>query len=284
MKTVLVTPTWLPEIEHCEMLMDSAAAHVSGFDKHLLLVDAMDEAQFRHLARPGVEIIVKQDLLPAWLRQLPFARRWWLSSRGLPVRGWILQQVTKLAVTQYTDADACCYVDSDTVFVRDFAASDLWSQDRVRFYRDTRKPHFYASRRYRNWYGFAARQFRLGDPDQLKGAYIAQFNTLHRAHASAMLEAIEQRWQRPWMETLLHSMDFSEFVLYGAFVDACTDQQYHYATDRQLCHSSWLYSLNSTADLERFVGSCAAQHVALHVQSNLGLPVAALRKIIDAGR
>ncbi|XOV90618.1 MAG: DUF6492 family protein [Pseudomonadota bacterium] len=280
MKTVLVTPSYRPDIRRCELMLESAANHVRGFERHLLLIDAVDEKHFRALGGNNVEIILKEDLLPTWIRPLRLSRKWWWSTRTLPVRGWILQQVTKLAVADAYPADAFCFADSDLVFVRPFDAESLWREQKLRFYRDERKPHFFQSRRYRNWYGFAARQFDLGNEQNLTGAYIAQLNTLHATPLLAMLEKIEAKWQRPWRDTLLRAQDFSEFVLYGVFVDHHGGEQWHYRTHNQLCHSSWLYDINSADDLNRFQAALAPDQVAIHLQSNLGLKPEDIRRLL----
>jgi hypothetical protein len=54
------------------------------------LVDAQDEKAFRNIAG-------------FWLHQSSLNRKWWWSLRVFPVRGWILQQVIKIAITQVLD-------------------------------------------------------------------------------------------------------------------------------------------------------------------------------------
>lgn len=269
MKTVLVTPSWAQDFDRCRMLVDSAGEFAHGFDKHIILIDALDVHLFQPLAGPKVELVLKQDLLPGWLFQTPFSRRWWLSIKALPIRGWIVQQVAKLAIASIYEADSFCYIDSDALFIRPFAAHQLWQNDKVRLYRDERKPHFYQSRRYRNWYGFAANQFNLGDQKDQRGAFIAQLNVIHKQPLLAMLLDIESRWQKPWCETLLRSMDFSEYILYGIYSEHCTDLAHHYVTSESLCHSSWFYDLDSEQTIENFVQTAQPHHVALHIQSNL---------------
>ena len=278
--TALITPSWLPDIERCRQLIVSAEDHTEGFTGHFVLVDAQDEKAFRNIAGSQVEIVVKESLLPTWLHQSSLNRKWWWSLRAFPVRGWILQQVTKIAITQVLDADACCFVDSDTQFVRPFLADSLWQGDSLKFFRNERKPHFHKSKRYRNWYGFAAKQFGLGGELQLDGSYIAQLTTMRKDCVGEMLAQIEQHHQRDWMDVLLRSVDFSEFILYGVFIDACTEDNRHEADAKGFCHSSWLYDIESEADIEQFVKNIDPAHVAVHLQSNLNLDSDALAKAL----
>jgi len=48
MKTVLVTPSWLPDLERCRFLVESARRFAAGFSAHYLVVDAKDAAPFRN--------------------------------------------------------------------------------------------------------------------------------------------------------------------------------------------------------------------------------------------
>jgi hypothetical protein len=52
-----------------------------------------------------------------------------------PVRGWILQQVIKLAAVAASGDDAVLVVDSDVEFVRPFTAEMFVRDGRVRFFR-----------------------------------------------------------------------------------------------------------------------------------------------------
>lgn len=267
--TAIITPSWLPDISRCQQLLDSAAKHTSGFSNHYVLIDALDERVFRQRLGSQCELIVKEDLLPSWLHQSRWNRKWWWSLRALPVRGWILQQVTKLAITQYLDEQAYCFADSDTRFVRQFDSNQLWSGDDLRYFRDSRKQQLYKSKRYRNWYRFAANHFNLGDEQQLSGAYIAQLTAMRKSTVADMLACIEQKAQRSWQEVLLRSLDFSEFVLYGVFVDEVLDNKGHQPMATGFCHSSWFFDLETQHDVNQFVTEIGHDHYALHLQSNL---------------
>lgn len=267
--TALITPSWLPDIDRCEQLMDSALRHTSGFTNHYVLIDAQDEQAFRNRLGNHCEFVIKEDLLPSWLHQSRVNRKWWWSLRALPVRGWILQQITKLGVTQHLAEEAFCFADSDTRFVRQFDANQLWDGDNLRFFRDSRKDHFYQDKRYRNWYRFAARQFALGHEQSLDGSYIAQLTAMRKDTVGSMLKQIEQRNGRPWFDVLLRCLDFSEFVLYGVYVDEVLKGAGHHGMDVGFCHSSWFYDIETQADVNRFVAGIAPHQLAVHLQSNL---------------
>ena len=279
--TALITPSWLPDIERCAQLIESARRHTSDFSNHYVLIDSMDEATFRNRLGADCEIVVKEDLLPTWLHQFKWNRKWWWSLRALPVRGWILQQITKIGITQALDEEAFCFADSDTRFVKPFSASDLWQGDDLCFFRDSRKDHFYQDRRYRNWYGFAASQFGLGNERNLDGSYIAQLTAMRRETVTEMLSSIEKRNSKSWQETLIRCLDFSEFVLYGVFVDECLQGKGHFGMETGFCHSSWFYDIQTHEDIKNFVAGVGPLQVAAHLQSNLELDPMALEKALQ---
>ena len=46
----------------------------------------------------------------------------WVQARGRPIRGWLLQQLVKLAVAESLSADVLVHADSDVVLLRPFSA------------------------------------------------------------------------------------------------------------------------------------------------------------------
>lgn len=267
--TALITPSWLPDISRCEELLSSAAQYTRGFSDHYVLIDAQDEKLFRRRLGMQCELVIKEDLLPGWLHQSRLDRQWWWSMQALPVRGWILQQITKLAVTQYLGEEAFCFVDSDIGFIRPFGAENLWSNGKLKYYRSTRKPYFYTSYRYRNWYQFAADQFDLGEEKNLNGAYIAQLSAMNKATVRQLLAHIEVKRGRSWLEVLLQSMDFSEFVLYGVYVDEVLNNEGHEPMAESFCHGSWFFDLENREDFNRLT-EVAADQFAVPLQSKSG--------------
>ena len=280
MKTVLITPSHLPDLQRCELLLETADKHVSGMAGHCLIVDQSDMPSFAHLQSNHVTLIAKEDLLPGWIKKSPWPRKWWLSTKTMPVRGWILQQVVKLLVAEHIDADAYCIADSDMAFIRPFDAATLWQGDRLRFQRETRRGEMLQSRRYKNWYGMAARYCHVSDPSDITGAYIAQLNTMKRTAMSSLMREIEKVESRSWLEVLLGTWDFSEYILYGAFVEHVLAYHGHFIPSKLLCHSSWYHEIAHLKDVPAFMKLIDDDHVAIHIQSNLKIDSEAYRHLI----
>lgn len=278
MKTILVTPSYAPDLERCRLLVESVEKYAVGIDKHILVIDRRDAAAFSDLRRANVELVFKEDLLPSWVRQMSFNRRWWWSGKTLPVRGWVMQQVVKLSIAEHFDADIILFADSDMLFVRPFDASTLvrsnsLGDQQVRLYRDERKPHFYTDRRYKNWYGYAAKTLGLQAETRMEGAYICQLASWHRPVVLQLLRHLEQQHVRPWQQVIMRSLDISEYVLYGVFVENYLHDSSHYFDSELLCHSSWYYDIGDRKSLNSYLGSARIEQVAVHLQSNLGISV-----------
>jgi hypothetical protein len=281
MNTVLITPSYLPDLQRCELMLETAQRHVSGMAGHYLVVEQSDMKYFSHLRSQHVTLIPKEELLPGWIKKMPWTHKWWVSAKTMPVRGWILQQVIKLAVAEHIEADAYCYADSDIAFIRPFDARSLWQGDNLRFQRETRRGEMLVSHRYKNWYGLAANYCSLSSQSAIGGAYIAQLNTMKRTAMLALMRRLEAVEGRPWKEVLMGAWDFSEYILYGAFVEHVLACAGHFVPPKLLCHSSWYYEIATLGDLPAFMDLIEDEHVAIHIQSNLKINSADYRHLIQ---
>ncbi len=281
MRTLLITPTHAPDLERCRLLTRSAQRHLSGVEAHLLLIDEAERELFQPLVSSTVHLITKESLLPWWVRRNPLSSRWWLSLKSLPVRGWIMQQVIKLAIAEQFQADVLLFADSDMVFVKPFSPGHIISDGRVRHFRAERGPMQYTDRRYRNWYRFAANVCQVDNPDDISGSYIAQLNSWRHENVIELYRTLETNGGQ-WMTRAMRCLDFSEFVLYGAFVDhVLGDLSDHYEDPHQLCHSSWFYPVETEQDIESFLSRLNPFHRAVHLQSNLGLDAELLGGLVS---
>lgn len=271
MKNALITPCYAPDYERCRLLVESANRWVTGLDAHYLLIDRRDEYLFSPLIGGRVRLLLKETLLPPWMHPPLVGRKWWVSLKTLPVRGWILQQVVKLAVAEVIDADAFVFADADVFFVRSWDAQSLWQHGNLRLFRASRGGELLTSWRYRNWYRAAALFAGISNPKLINGAYIAQLVSWRRDNALALLRAIEQATQKPWKLAMLAKQDFSEFICYGTYVEHRLQVRGHFLDDQELTLSSWHFEIKSSEDIQAFLKAIEPRHVAVHIQSNLHL-------------
>src|SRR5580658_6369164 len=96
----IVTPTYYLDYEHCRWLVETVGRYVPEDVPHYLIVDRADRDLFWPLRSSRTRVVFKEDTLRGRLRQVPFARKWWNGAWTPPVRGWIVQQLTKLFVSE----------------------------------------------------------------------------------------------------------------------------------------------------------------------------------------
>jgi len=273
MKLDLITPSYAPDFDRCKVLCESVETYVTGIENHFLVVDRQDKELFSQLESKRCSVIVKEDIVPSWLHRLPGSRKWWLSGRTIPVRGWILQQIVKLSVAEWSQADVFMFADSDVFFVRPFDARSTVVNDRVRLFRAPKKAEDYQDRRHNNWDRLAGNLFSLSGDGHCNSDYISQLNTWRRDALLQLLERIQQYTGKPWKQALCNKWDLSEYVLYGVFVDQVlgTSNAGHYLDSSEICNCSWHQNIDGQEALKRFINQTLPDQSAVLVQSNLNV-------------
>ncbi len=271
MNTVIITPSYAPDFERCRALVESVKKHVYGYTRHVIVVDLSDVQLFSRLTGDRCELVVKEEILPSWLKPLPCSRKWWFSLRTLPVRGWILQQIVKLSAAEWCDEECYMFIDSDVLFVRPYDVRQILSPQGLRLYAGIRKEADYADHRHENWYKSAASLFGLQGRSHTHRDYISQMNTWRRDTLIEMYRTIEQNTGKEWKKVLCNTLDFSEYVLYGIFVECVRGviDAGHYVDKEEICHCSWHYDVHNQETLNAFIKSIGVGQSAILVQSNL---------------
>ncbi|MCU7836678.1 MAG: hypothetical protein KZQ83_15690 [gamma proteobacterium symbiont of Taylorina sp.] len=271
MEIALITPSYAPDYQRCKLLCQSIEKFVSHYKKHVIIVDRSDYDLFKSLENNKTEIICKEDILPYWLKKIPFSK-WWFNFKGLPVRGWILQQIVKLSVHEFVDADIYVFADSDVTFIRPFDLSSTLNNDRVRLCSMPRKTDDYSNLRKQHWHLSAAKILGVTDSSQLSRDYISQLVFWRRDTLQQLTRLIETRSHQNWKKTLTNCVDFSEYTLYGIFCEhVLKEQSGHYREPEELCYCSWHQEINSTENLQTFLSHVPGQFNSVLIQSNLGI-------------
>ena len=139
----IVTASYAPDFERCKILCESMDKHATGYECHYSLVDVPDLNLFRPLEGPKRKLITDRQLLPWWLYRppkflSPKGRRIWVSPLTVPLHGWHVQQLMRMAVAQSLNVDGLMYCDSDTAFVKNFDVQSIWDGDNIRLCTDMR--------------------------------------------------------------------------------------------------------------------------------------------------
>ncbi|MEE9403262.1 MAG: DUF6492 family protein [Algisphaera sp.] len=271
MKACLITCTYGPDLERCQALCSSTKRFLSPDIEHVLVIPHRDVAHATArglLEHTHTRLVVVEDVLPSWIRQIPGQRRWWITPFSPPVRGWIIQQIVKLSADSFTQADALIFADSDVQLVRPLEIEHLIDNTgRLRLHRldgSVRK------RQHRRWDQSASRLLGLPHCDNYHADYIAQLACWRRNTLQRLQEQLTTLGNRDWRKTLCRTQHFSEYVLYGVFAQHLMGHASgHYIDSQDLCHCSWHHPFNTPDDLKCFVSGLKPQHRAVLFQSYL---------------
>ncbi|NDV86146.1 hypothetical protein GTW51_05460 [Aurantimonas aggregata] len=287
MQTAIITSSYRGDLERCRLLCESIDRRVTGHTRHLILVESRDVALFRSLAGLRREIVDERDLLPGWLRPFPDPlslgrRRFWLSPKGPPLRGWHVQQLRRIAMAAALDETVMVSVDSDVVFLRQFDVAWFHEGEKVRFYRHPGalgglEPG--AREEHRKWSRKAGQLLGIEDPQETDTAYIATLIAWRSDTVREMLDRIESRTGRSWGSALAGTRALSECTLYGRFVDELEARpDRHLPGDGNLCHMYWTGAAMGAEALTDFAADLAPHQVAAGIQSFTGTDPALIRR------
>nr|WP_206453053.1 DUF6492 family protein [Aurantimonas marina] len=279
MRSAIVTASYRGDLERCRLLCESIDRRVTGFTRHLILVEAGDLALFRQLAGSQREIVDERELLPRWLRPFPDPlsfgrRRLWLSAYGPPLRGWHVQQLRRLAIAATIEEEVMLSVDSDVVFLREFDVGSLSSDGKVRFFRRkgavaTIDP--VARDEHREWSRRAGDLLGIAAPPWTDTAYITTLLAWRTDTVHDLKRRIEARTDKSWLVALAASRRLSECTIYGRFVDECEDRpDRHAPSDLELCQVYWNGGALGSRELEDFATGLEPHQVAAGIQSFTG--------------
>lgn len=276
----LLTCSYRGDFDSCRLLCETIDRFAPWIE-HRLIVPKRDLPLFGPLASARRDVVPEEDLRPWWLMHLPLPGPKWrrllhlprrevfLSLRGMPVRGWILQQMLKIAAVRDGKWDVVLHVDSDCVFFRPLTREHLIKDGRVRFYRNpgaaNMEPH-------NSWHRAAAQLLGLPPRDYFGADYIDSFIIWRKQIVREVTDRIEATTGKDWWTALSRTLHFAEYILYGIYVDqvrGADDGQY--ATARSLGMSRWSEGFADAAAEDAFIATMGADQVACNVQSTLGL-------------
>lgn len=284
----VVTPSFRGDFERCEVLCASFDAFAGPEFHHQVIVPRRDLSLFRDLRGARREILCVEDVLPARVLHLPGRRKeWWLLGLRHRRRGWLVQQLVKVAAAKEGGVDAVVFADSDIVLVRPLTASHFVTDGRVRLYRSPGTEHYALDPNFAKWYRGAARLFGVAVEEPYPAHFVGPLKSWAPDVVQAMCERIEHVAGRPWIDAvarLANGLGFSEYTAYGVYVDLVDERarDRHFTADGSYCHLSWNYDLSTPGGRDAFVAGLDPQVVAVLIQSNLRLPPPEWRALLDA--
>ncbi len=286
----VVTSSFRADYELCRLLCESIDRFAPPNTGHVVVVPKQDLTLFSCFASPTRTIVAEETLLPSWLKKLPLPSPHWrrmlgLSHRnfywtpyGWPVRGWIVQQIIKIAASSAAPSDIIVHMDSDTIFIRPFALSHFVRNGRVRLFRCPDRVPYESHRR---WKAAAGRLLGLPPSDFYGAEYVDSCVVWRRSVLLGMTKHIESVAGRDWRIVLTRTPHFAEYDLYGVYADCVAGLETAglYA-ERSLCHTLWENFTDNEPEAD-FIAALQPQHIACCIQSTIPMSLQRRRRILE---
>lgn len=235
---IVITPSFAPDFELCNNLHQSLLDCAPDDVHHHIIVPPSDIKLFSRLAGPRARILRETEFLPRSFVRLPFTKFTVNLSRPFPpIRGWILQQIVKLGAVASAKDDVVVLVDSDIEFIRPFSAETFVHNGTVRFFRDSGQIDESLSR-HKLWHEGARKLLGLPPPKPPFTDYISSLLAWDPTIVQKMLTRVEATTGVPWTTAIGSQLHFSEWTLYGVFIDEVLGAP-PFVSDDALCLNYW---------------------------------------------
>ena len=271
----VITKSFAPDFELCAALNRSMLENSPETIHHHIIVPRPDLKLFDRLAGPRTHIRCEADLLPRTFVPVPFSNITVNLGRPFPpVRGWIKQQVVKLAAVAASEDDVVLVADSDVEFFRPFKAEMFVRNGTVRFFC---KPNQIDKQltRHMIWHRVARELLGLPPAEPPYADYISSPLAWDPVIVRRMLARVTAITASPWPSAIAGQLHFSECVLYGVFVDGVIGAPANsFASDDPLCLLYWEpipLNLDSAA---QFIRGVRPTDIAAVIQSKSRTPLA----------
>jgi Family of unknown function (DUF6492) len=276
MSLAFVTPSYGPDLERCRLLVDSLDIFAPDFT-HYLIVDAPDVAQFRRLESPRTHVIDSRAVMDPGFVRLPLWGGMWCNWRSLPMRGWISQQIRKLAAPAITDAETLVMIDSDTAFVRPFSPYHVSEGSKIGLLDVD-----YAEGMVPKWTAVAQDLLGIAGPVPLRG-HVGHLIAWHRDHVLGLQAHIERTTGLPWQIAIGRKPTFSEYITYGVYLRQVLGYaaSHHAPTVRPLIKQPWTYDMVSEAGRAAYFSEIEPDNIAVMIHSKDGIDPADVRRYLD---
>ncbi|MGI6850978.1 DUF6492 family protein [Mesorhizobium sp. 1B3] len=281
----IVTASYAPDFQRCRLLCETVDRFVTGFSKHYLLVEHGDVGRFRALESARRVVVDERDLLPPWLYSMRdptslFRRRVWLSARTMPLRGWHVQQLRRIAIAAHAGEEVLVYCDSDVAFLKPFDCGAFARDRQVRLFRREGVIGKDSPAEHVTWSRNAAAVLGIDAPAVWPHDYIATLIAWRRATVVGMCRRIEETTGRHWVAALGARRKFSECMLYGRYVDQVLGGEGHFHGREEFCRIHWNGAPMSDDEFSAFIDGMGPEQVAIGMQSFIGTDLGRIRRIL----
>lgn len=273
MSIAFITPSFGPDFERCALLVESLDRFASAH-RHYLIVDAPDLARFRTLASNRTLVIDSREVMDRGLIRLPLRGGVWVGWRTLPMRGWISQQIRKLASPAIASEDVLVMIDSDTALIRPFSQDHMREGDALGLLDVD-----YCGGMVPRWTAVAGDLLGLKKTATLRG-HVGHLVCWHREHVLGLQRQIETISGMPWQIAIGRKPTFSEYITYGFYLREVVGYaaSRHLPTTRPLVKQPWEFDLATEAGRTAYFSDFAPENIAVMIHSKDGVPIAEVRR------
>ena len=268
----VLTPSFKHDAGLFADLHESVLATTAPSVVHHVVVPPSDAGLFRQYEGPRCRIWTHRDLLPRHFVSVPRASGLTVNMRRpwLPVRGWVTQQIMKLAGTAAMEARAVLIIDSDAVLLRELSLQDVVHDGRPLHFRRERAV-VAGMRRHLLWHNVA--RTLLGVPGQVSAPapdYISPIAVWDPAVVRALMAHVGETTGKDWFDAVGGELHVSEFMLYGVFVDHVLGGIEPFGGP--LCHNYYARVPLSREDARTFADQMPAQALGSMISSHSQTP------------
>lgn len=277
----LITPSHRGDLESCRLLCDSIDRYVTGYDVHYIVIGDEDAEAFVGFEGERRRVIVSSSLLPP-LWSLPKwrgRRYFWAPHLRLPIYGWHLQQMRKIAMTLAQPSERVMCIDSDNCFCRSLDLSVIASAPKLAHYVapgdvNRSRPHHV------RWWQNAYRLLGLNAPTLPGDDFISQMVLWERRTVASVAKRIEAASGLAWWHALARVRHFSEYLIYGVAVANEPElAERHERVAQSQCLTYWQGPALDAAGLVAFMDGLKPGQTTIAIQSHTRTPIEVIRKV-----
>jgi len=280
----IITLSFQGDLEVCRLLCASFDRYAPEGFLHSLYVPTADIPLFANLGGERRRIATQESLLPRWFWKAPLpSSRWrkrlflprrnvYLTPFSLPVRGWIAQQIMKIASALVSECEIVAFLDSDNALIRPLSIDHLTRAGKIRHYHNSHYPELPGQQR---WYDEARRLLGLPQDDSYRPGYIHPMIVWRREVVHGMIQRIEATTDQSWVVALARTQHFAEYNIYGLYAEQILGLEAAglYSESRPLVHSCWSTGVHGKAETAAFVQALEPDHVACNLQSTTDMTI-----------
>ena len=281
MSLVVVTPSHKPDFISFGHLHASVLRNTDAAIRHIVVVPEADVPLFSSLGSGRLVVRGYRTALPqglmstTWLARLPMLPRGYrigavnVRHPWPPLRGWILQQILKIAVVSELDVDVALLIDSDNIVVRPLLETHFRRGAAVRLFRRPEGIHA-AMPRHLAWKRTAHELLHPQAEDPESPDYITPLGSWSPELLRQCVARIEDTTGQRWYDVVGRHLEFSEYILYGTYVSTLADPTLTFASNHTMCHEYWGPGPLTRSAAEDFVARLSSDALTVLIQSASG--------------